>query len=151
MAICSAADLAAHAGELAQLNHVETGGPKAQALEGALAGVSTLEQCAPLGPVHRGRTPCGDPLATDYTVHGPRGVVAALTPWNYPVAVACGLIGAAVVTGNTVVHKPSERCPLLGARLGEILSAAFPDGVLRTLNGGPRTGAASPRSRGWPS
>ena len=50
----------------------------------------------------------------------PRGVVVALTPWNDPVAVAAGLVGAALVTGNTVVHKPSERCPHVGALLGEI-------------------------------
>ncbi len=46
----------------------------------------------------------------------PRGVVAVLTPWNDPVAVAAGLFGAALVAGNTVVHKPSERCPQTGRR-----------------------------------
>lgn len=70
----------------------------------------------------------------------PRGVVAAITPWNDPVAVAAGLLGAALVTGNTVVHKPSERCPHTGARLGEILAAALPEGVLVTVTGGPETG-----------
>jgi len=63
-----------------------------------------------------------------------------ITPWNDPVAVAGGLIAAAVVTGNVVVHKPSERCPHLGARLGEVLAAALPDGVLTTVTGGAEVG-----------
>jgi len=45
-----------------------------------------------------------------------RGVIALLVPWNDPVAIACGQIAAALVTGNTVVYKPSEKTPLSGAR-----------------------------------
>jgi acyl-CoA reductase-like NAD-dependent aldehyde dehydrogenase len=55
--------------------------------------------------------------------------------------VACGLIGAALVTGNTVVHKPSERCPHLGAMLGDVLGTAFPPDVLISLTGGAGVGA----------
>ncbi|WP_232069213.1 aldehyde dehydrogenase family protein [Mycobacterium saskatchewanense] len=51
-----------------------------------------------------------------------------LTPWNDPVAVAAGLLGAALVTGNTVVHKPSERCPQTGRRFAELLAARLPRG-----------------------
>jgi len=75
-------------------------------------------------------------------------VMVALTPWNDPVAVAVGLIGAALVTGNVVLHKPSERCPHLGIRLGEVLSAVLPEGVLTTVTGGSEVGArlvASPQ------
>jgi acyl-CoA reductase-like NAD-dependent aldehyde dehydrogenase len=67
-------------------------------------------------------------------------VVVAVTPWNDPVAVAVGLIAAAIVTGNVVVHKPSERCPHVGARLGEVLSQVLPEGVLTTLIGGAGVG-----------
>ncbi|WP_370801174.1 aldehyde dehydrogenase family protein [Arthrobacter psychrolactophilus] len=137
---CAAA-VGARALELAELNHAETGRPADQALEGVLAGVSTLEQYAQLGPIHRGRSLCGGELATDYTVQCPRGVVAALTPWNDPVAVACGILGAALAMGNTVVHKPSERCPQVGARLGNVLAEVLPAGVLQTLCGGPHIGA----------
>ena len=65
----------------------------------------------------------------------PRGVVAVITPWNDPVAVAAGLLGAALVTGNTVVHKPSERCPQTGRRFAELLAARLPDGVLEIVDG----------------
>ncbi|MHA7238421.1 aldehyde dehydrogenase family protein [Arthrobacter sp. TMS1-12-1] len=136
----AAAALRDGARELAELNTRETGKPPADALGGIEAAVSTLEQYAELGPVHRGLSLRGAVTATDYTVAEPRGVAALLTPWNDPVAVAAGLIGAALVTGNTVIHKPSERCPHVGALLGRLLQPAFPDGVLTTLTGGAAVG-----------
>ena len=139
-----ALDAAAH--ELAGLNSSETGRPLGEALAGIAAGVSTLEQYAELGPVHRGHSLLGNRSASDYTVAEPRGVAVLLTPWNDPVAVACGLIGAALVTGNTVVHKPSERCPRLGEALGEVLAPAFPPGVLLTVSGGAGVGEALTRA-----
>ena len=73
-------------------------------------------------------------------VHEPRGVVALLVPWNDPVAIACGQIAAALVTGNTVVFKPSEKTPLTGARIVELLD----------IPGRPAT-AAGRRARGPPA
>lgn len=136
----TAAELAEHAHELAQWNHRETGRPADEALAGVMAGVRTLEQYAELGPVHRGKSLRGSAFAGDYTVAGPHGVVLALTPWNDPVVIACGLLGAALAMGNTVLHKPSERCPHLGAELGRILCGTLPAGVLGTLTGDGRTG-----------
>ncbi|EME60830.1 aldehyde dehydrogenase family protein [Amycolatopsis decaplanina] len=137
----AARSLRARAAEIAVLIESETGKPRAEAEEGVLAGAGTLEQYAELGPVHRGRSLLGDPSATDLMVPEPRGVVVVLTPWNDPVAVACGLLGAAVVMGNTVVHKPSERCPHTGAWLGNVLSEALPEGVLQTVQGDGSVGA----------
>lgn len=138
----AAAQVREYADELAALNCSETGKPFEDARGGVLAGAGTLEQYAELGPVHRGKSLLGATGATDLMVPQPRGVVVALTPWNDPVAVACGLIGAALVTGNTVVHKPSERCPHTGSRLGELLAAVLPAGVFTTVQGDGRTGAA---------
>jgi betaine-aldehyde dehydrogenase len=138
----AATALRAGTDELAAIHERETGRPRAEAAESIAAGVSTLEQYAELGPVHRGRSLLGGWSATDLMVPEPRGVVVALTPWNDPVAVACGLLGAALVTGNAVVHKPSERCPHTGALLGDLLRDAFPDGVLRTVTGAGDVGAA---------
>ena len=136
----AAAALRDGARELAELNTRETGKPLEDALGGIEAGVSTLEQYAELCPVHRGLSLRGAALATDYTVAEPRGVAVLLTPWNDPVAVAAGLIGAALVTGNAVIHKPSERCPHVGQLLGRLLQPAFPDGVFTTLTGGAEVG-----------
>lgn len=134
--------------ELAELTRRETGKPDAEARGGVDAGVGTLRQYAELGPLHRGHSLRGRAPAADYTVTRPRGVVAALTPWNDPVAVSLGLIGAALATGNTVVHKPSERCPGVGLRLGEALASALPPSVLLTVSGDAETGrrlVADPR------
>lgn len=141
MVRAAAAALRAGADRLADFNSRETGRPRDEALAGIEAGAATLEQYAELGPLHRGHSLLGSALASDYTVAEPRGVAVLLTPWNDPVAVAAGLLGAALVTGNTVIHKPSERCPHVGRLLGDLLSPCFPAGVLTTLTGGPDVGA----------
>ena len=141
-AVARAADaVAARADELARLTTREMGRPLADARAGVLAGVDTLRQYAQLGPAHRGRSLAGQHGALDVMVFEPRGVVAAITPWNDPVAVACGLIGAALVTGNTVVTKPSERTPATGALLAEIIAGQLPADVLRHLTGDGTVGA----------
>ncbi len=140
--------LAARADEVAALNTRETGKPAGDARGGVDAAVGTLRQYAELGPLHRTHSLRGADAAIDYTRPEPRGVVAAVTPWNDPVAVAAGLVGAALVTGNTVLHKPSERCPHVGELLGEIWSAPLPEGVLTTVTGDGATGAALVASAG---
>jgi acyl-CoA reductase-like NAD-dependent aldehyde dehydrogenase len=128
--------------ELASLTTREMGKPIGDARGGVEAGVGTLEQYAQLGPLHRGRSLQGGWAATDLMLPGPRGVVAAITPWNDPVAVPCGLIGAALVTGNTVVFKPSERTPHTGIELARLIAAELPAGVLEVVVGDGSTGAA---------
>ncbi|OBA60603.1 succinate-semialdehyde dehydrogenase [Mycobacterium sp. 1100029.7] len=144
----AADDVAAVADELADLNERETGKLRVDARGGVDAGVATLRAYAQLGPLHRGRSLQGRWSATDLMVAQPRGVVAVLTPWNDPVAVAAGLLGAAIVTGNTVVHKPSERCPQTGRRFAELLAARLPDGVLEILDGDATVGARLAESAG---
>jgi acyl-CoA reductase-like NAD-dependent aldehyde dehydrogenase len=141
-AVSAAAEsVRAAADELAELNQRETGKLKDDALGGVEAGAGTLVQYAELGPLHRGRSLQGSWAATDLMIPEPRGVVAVLTPWNDPVAVAAGLLGAALVTGNTVVHKPSERCPRTGRRFAELVAGHLPDGVLQIVDGGATVGA----------
>lgn len=110
-----------HAAELAELQSRENGKPFADSMGGVEAGIGAIEQYAELGPLHRGRSLQGHWDATDVMVHEPVGVVALLVPWNDPVAIACGQIAAALVTGNAVVFKPSEKTPLSGARIVELL------------------------------
>lgn len=72
----------------------------------------------------------------------PIGVVGAIVPWNYPILMACWKIAPALVTGNSVVLKPSEKSPLTALRLGDLaLEAGIPAGVLNVLPGfGPDAG-----------
>ncbi|MFO0700924.1 MAG: proline dehydrogenase family protein [Nitrospira sp.] len=73
----------------------------------------------------------------------PRGVAAVIAPWNFPLAIPAGMISAALVTGNTVLFKPSERSPLLGALLTDLFhEAGVPTDVLYCLPGGPEIGRA---------
>jgi succinate-semialdehyde dehydrogenase/glutarate-semialdehyde dehydrogenase len=129
------------AAELSGLTTAEMGRPTRLAQGGVEAAAATIVQYAELGPLHRGRALQGGWDATDLMVHEPRGVVAVITPWNDPVAVPAGLLAAALVTGNAVVFKPSERTPLTGARLAECFAAELPAGVLQTLQGHGETGA----------
>lgn len=140
-AVRLAADaVAAHAEDLAWLTTREMGRPLAESRAGVDVGVATLRQYAELGPLHRGRSLAGEHGAVDMMVFEPRGVAAVVTPWNDPVAVSCGLLGAALVTGNTVVYKPSERTPATGWLLARVLAQALPEGVLCPLSGPGSTG-----------
>ena len=71
-----------------------------------------------------------------YTVRQPIGVVALITPWNFPVAIPIWKIAPALVAGNTVVFKPAELTPLCAVRLIEIFEeAGIPPGVLNLVLG----------------
>ena len=71
------------------------------------------------------------------SVRQPIGVVAAITPWNFPFAIPTWKIMPALILGNTVVFKPASYTPMLGLRLVEILEeAGLPKGVLNLVLGG---------------
>lgn len=66
----------------------------------------------------------------------PIGVIGGITPFNFPMMVPCWMFPLAIACGNTFVLKPSERTPLLAARLAELLEqAGLPKGVLNVVNG----------------
>jgi RHH-type proline utilization regulon transcriptional repressor/proline dehydrogenase/delta 1-pyrroline-5-carboxylate dehydrogenase len=72
-----------------------------------------------------------------------RGVAAVISPWNFPVAIPCGMTAAALVTGNTVVFKPAEQSPGCGLRIVQALRAGgAPDSALALLPGEGDVGAA---------
>ena len=55
-----------------------------------------------------------------FTFREPMGVVGLITPWNFPLAIACWKMGPALAAGNTVVLKPAELTPLTAMRFGEL-------------------------------
>jgi alpha-ketoglutaric semialdehyde dehydrogenase len=86
--------------------------------------------------------PSGD-NALVLTLRQPVGVVAAITPWNFPLNIPSRKLGPALAAGNAVVFKPSEVTPLLGQRLAEaLLSAGVPPSALALVQGGPAAGQA---------
>jgi acyl-CoA reductase-like NAD-dependent aldehyde dehydrogenase len=82
-----------------------------------------------------------DETALVRLVRRPCGVVAAITPWNFPLALAARKISPALLAGNTVVLKPSPFTPLSTLLLGELLRDVFPAGVLNVVAGGADVGA----------
>ncbi|WP_437580406.1 aldehyde dehydrogenase family protein [Sorangium sp. So ce887] len=72
----------------------------------------------------------------------PRGVVALITPWNYPVAIPLRTIVPALLAGNAVVFKPSEVTPRAGALVASLFDGLLPEGVLGLAQGGSDVGAA---------
>jgi acyl-CoA reductase-like NAD-dependent aldehyde dehydrogenase len=86
----------------------------------------------------------------NYTVREPIGVVAAITPWNFPLALSSQKLAPALATGNTVIHKPAEQTPLTALRFAELAEeAGLPEGVLSVLPGyGETTGATLVRHPG---
>ena len=69
------------------------------------------------------------------------GVGVVIPPWNFPLAIMAGMTSAAIVTGNTVVLKPSPDAPTIAARFLALLQeAGLPDGVVNLLQGGPEPG-----------
>ena len=75
--------------------------------------------------------------------HKPHGVLAVLGPYNFPAHLPNGHIVPALLAGNAVVFKPSEKTPAVGALLVECLhEAGIPEGVVRLLVGGPEQGRA---------
>lgn len=85
----------------------------------------------------RGATfPADEPGVSVATVVGPIGVVAVITPWNFPASLATRKLGAALAAGNTVVWKPSPMTPAVSDRIAEAFDeAGFPAGVVNMVHG----------------
>jgi succinate-semialdehyde dehydrogenase/glutarate-semialdehyde dehydrogenase len=76
-------------------------------------------------------------------IHKPLGVIAIISPWNFPFSIPLGEVVMALMAGNTVVLKPSELTPLVGEKIGEIFEeAGLLKDVLQIVSGDGKTGAA---------
>lgn len=76
------------------------------------------------------------PGEESYHHYWPRGVALVIAPWNFPIAILCGMASAAVVTGNAVIMKPSEQTIICGAMLMQVFEeAGVPPGVLNFVSG----------------
>jgi len=76
------------------------------------------------------------PGEESYHHYWPRGVAFVIAPWNFPIAILCGMASAGIVTGNAVIMKPSEQSIICGAMLMQVFEeAGVPPGVLNFLSG----------------
>ncbi len=89
--------------------------------------------------IHGETVPVKGPFL-NYTLREPLGVVAAITPWNFPLLLASWKVAPALAAGNTVVLKPASWTPLTALRLAEICQeAGVPDGVVNVITGAGTT------------
>jgi len=135
----------ADAADLAVLESLDMGKPISRVLSADIPSVlSTIRFFAEcIDKIESGVTNT-EPGSFHYLLREPLGVVAAITPWNFPMVIAMWKIAPALAAGNTVILKPAEQSPLTGLRLAELfLKAGGPAGVFNVLNGpGEITGKA---------
>jgi aldehyde dehydrogenase (NAD+) len=100
-----------------------------------------------------GRMPIGDIVASEiaekdaFVRRKPWGVVAVITPWNFPFAVPLWMLGPSLLEGNTAIFKPSEDTPAIGQRLVELfVEAGFPPGTINLVHGDGVAGEALVRN-----
>ncbi|MBS0521888.1 MAG: bifunctional proline dehydrogenase/L-glutamate gamma-semialdehyde dehydrogenase PutA, partial [Proteobacteria bacterium] len=78
----------------------------------------------------------------DRALHQPLGVVACISPWNFPLSIFTGQVAAALAAGNAVIAKPAEETPLIAAQMVKLfLGGGLPPGALQLLPGDGRIGA----------
>jgi aldehyde dehydrogenase (NAD+) len=137
--------------ELARLMTREMGKVLAEARGDVQEGIDTVYYMAGEGRRLFGhQVPCELPAKFGVAMRVPVGVVAAITPWNFPLAIPTWKLMPALVCGNTVVFKPAEDTPLLAHALVEILlEAGLPKGVVNLVHGlGEEAGGALVRHSG---
>jgi len=133
----AAAWLDTHAEDCARDLTREMGKPLALARDEIARTAQTLRFYAVEGQTHTGETyPNDDPDMVVYSQREPLGVVVVIAPWNFPASIPARKIAPALITGNTVVFKPSSDAPLTGVHLAEALVAGgLPPGVLNLVTG----------------
>lgn len=132
----------AHADELVDIESENTGKPIAVTMSEEIppmidqirffAGAARILEGRSTGEYMRGMT--------SMIRREPIGVIGQVTPWNYPMMMACWKFIPAIAAGNTVVLKPSDTTPLSTIRMAELLADVLPAGVLNVVTGDRDTG-----------
>ncbi len=123
--------------ELAQILTREEGKTLAESRGELSRSINVAEFCAGESRRLNGETIQSELSANfAYTIKEPHGVVALITPWNFPVAIPVWKIAPALVAGNTIVFKPAESTPATAVRICELFEeAGLPKGVLNLILG----------------
>ena len=125
-----------HADDLARIMTAEQGKPLAEAKGEVVYGASFLDWFAEEAKRVYGETiPTTDNNKRYIVIKQPMGVCAAITPWNFPIAMITRKVAPALAAGCTVVIKPAEQTPLSALALAELAQrAGMPAGVLNVLS-----------------
>jgi len=125
------------ADDIARTITMEEGKPIADALGEVKRAMNIIEYSAGEGRRMFGyTTPSELPNTMAYTMRRPMGVVAIITPWNFPIAIPAWKIAPALICGNTLVFKPASATPLSAVKLMQVFhDAGLPPGVLNLITG----------------
>jgi betaine-aldehyde dehydrogenase len=137
-----AVKLRTHEHDLIELLTREQGKPWAENEEELVWSANTFDYYAELGRHECGAVlPPGAPSQLNFTRKEPYGVVACITPWNYPLLLLAWKLAPALAAGNSCVIKPSEMTPLSSIYLAEHVFDHLPAGVVNVVTGyGEETG-----------
>ena len=125
-----------HIAELSALVTAENGKTPAESEAGIRKGLEVVEYAAALPNIIAGEILEVSNGVDCYTRREPLGVVAGITPFNFPAMVPLWMFPIAIACGNTFLLKPSEQVPLTAIRLAELLKeAGLPDGVFNVIQG----------------
>lgn len=80
------------------------------------------------------------PKTRGYVTFEPHGVIGLITPWNYPLSLSMWTIVPALLTGNSIIYKPSENSVLVGQKINESINKIFPKGVFNIIYGDSQVG-----------
>ncbi|KAL2206880.1 aldehyde dehydrogenase [Sarocladium strictum] len=130
-----AALLREHHQELAHLEAISMGRPVSGYFD-AFAAAETFSHYTEAGMLALGTSSLNTPGYMNFTLRQPFGVAAAIIPWNVPVLFLAQKAAPALITGNTVVLKSSEKAPLTSAKVAQLVKeAGFPPGVFNIISG----------------
>ncbi|MDQ6672954.1 MAG: aldehyde dehydrogenase family protein [Chloroflexota bacterium] len=124
-----------HREELARLISLEEGKPIKDARAEVQRSINITEFMSGEGRRYGGYTSASESVSKfAFTTRQPLGVVACITPWNFPLAIPAWKIAPALIAGNSVILKPASATPASAVRLAELFKeAGLPDGVLTVL------------------
>ena len=127
--------------KLAELVSLEHGKTLPDARGDVQRGLEVIEVCMGAPAMLKGEfTDNGGPGIDLYAMRQPLGVVAGITPFNFPAMIPLWKMGPALVSGNAMILKPSERVPSTSLMLAKLAQeAGLPDGVLQVVNGDKET------------
>src|SRR5580704_3937628 len=134
--------LIARGDEIARVESLDTGNTLGPMNRDVRTAVERMRFAAGLAYEIKGETVPATPGNIHMTIRQPYGVIGRIIPFNHPIGFAASRIAPAIISGNTIVVKPSEQSPLSASILGEICKQTLPPGVVNIVTGARQTGEA---------
>ncbi|ARR52585.1 gamma-aminobutyraldehyde dehydrogenase [Rhizorhabdus wittichii DC-6] len=133
---------------LVAIESLNVGKPLQNARNEARFAIDLIRFCAGAARCMEGKA-AGEYLAnhTSFIRREPLGIVAGITPWNYPIVMLAYKLGPALATGNVLIVKPAEQTPLSTLRVAELAADILPPGVFNVVIGDEIAGSAIVRAR----